>query len=50
MEAIRHKEKPLYGTQFHPERYDQDHRDGETLLLNFLRVAGLPAVTSGGPR
>lgn len=44
VEAVRHKQKPLYGTQFHPERYDQEHRDGETLLVNFLRMAGLPAA------
>ncbi len=42
VEAMRHKEKPLYGTQFHPERYDAEHRDGEVLLKNFLRLAGLP--------
>ena len=42
VEAIRHKEKPLYGTQFHPERYDAEHRDGEVILVNFLRMAGLP--------
>jgi GMP synthase-like glutamine amidotransferase len=42
VQVIRHKEKPLYGTQFHPERYDKEHPDGEVVLKNFLRLADLP--------
>ncbi len=46
IQAIRHREKPLYGTQFHPERYDAEHPDGEQILVNFLRLAGFSAKGS----
>jgi GMP synthase (glutamine-hydrolysing) len=39
--CIRHKQYPIYGTQFHPEVNSADHRDGRGLLANFFRVAGL---------
>lgn len=61
VQAVRHRRKPLYGVQFHPEAYilpdqryrsllvrivypegyDQAQPDGEVLLRNFLRVAGV---------
>ena len=47
VQVIRDSARLVYGTQFHPERYDADHPDGETLLKNFLRVAGLPPGTAG---
>ena len=40
VEALRHKEKPMYGTQFHAELYDEKHPDGRAILQNFLRIAG----------
>jgi hypothetical protein len=49
VQVIKHKDKPLYGTQFHPERYDAEHLDGERLLRNFLRLAGLPAGAAATP-
>jgi len=30
---------PLYGVQFHPERADEAHPDGFTLIRNFLEIA-----------
>ncbi|MEW6356105.1 MAG: gamma-glutamyl-gamma-aminobutyrate hydrolase family protein [Planctomycetota bacterium] len=39
IQVIRHKEKVLYGTQFHAEHYDAEHPDGEVLLGNFFTIA-----------
>jgi GMP synthase (glutamine-hydrolysing) len=39
IQVIKHKQKFLYGTQFHPEVYDGDHPDGRTLISNFLNLA-----------
>jgi GMP synthase (glutamine-hydrolysing) len=41
IEAIKHKEKILYGTQFHAELYDEKHPDGRKILENFFKVAGV---------
>jgi len=41
IQAIRHRDKPLYGTQFHPEAYDDAHPQGKEILKNFFKVAGL---------
>lgn len=35
-QAIKHKEKPFYGLQFHPEVEDTEH--GEEIFKNFLKV------------
>ena len=35
MEAMRHREKPFYGVQFHPERSGPQ---GEKLIENFLKI------------
>lgn len=48
VQAIRHKERPIYGTQFHPEAYD-DHPHGKTILENFFRSCGIIRAP-GGPR
>ncbi len=34
---------PLFGTQFHPEQYDDAHPAGRRLLENFFRLAGIPS-------
>jgi GMP synthase-like glutamine amidotransferase len=44
VQAIKHKIKILYGTQFHPEAYDDDHLDGKKIWKNFFRIAGLAGV------
>lgn len=40
VQAIKHKSKPLYATQFHPEAYEEGHMDGKRLLQNFFQIAG----------
>ena len=41
IQAFAHKTKLACGTQFHPEVYDEQHPDGEIIIRNFLRTAGL---------
>lgn len=36
IQAIEGMGRPVYGVQFHPERYDAEHPDGELLLRNFF--------------
>lgn len=38
IQAFRHQHRPLFGTQFHPERYDRAHPHGQQLLSNFFRL------------
>jgi GMP synthase (glutamine-hydrolysing) len=39
IEAIVHKSRPIYGVQFHPERTDEKHPHGRTIIQNFLKIA-----------
>jgi len=39
IEAFRHNTKPVYGVQFHPERYDKENLHGRRIISNFLRLA-----------
>jgi GMP synthase (glutamine-hydrolysing) len=41
IQALAHEQLPLFGTQFHPEMYDEAHPDGRRLLENFFRLAGI---------
>jgi GMP synthase-like glutamine amidotransferase len=41
IQAMRHPARPLYGVQFHPERYSDAHPDGRTIVANFFRLVGL---------
>lgn len=36
IQGVRHKEKPVFGIQFHPESYMTEH--GMTLLKNFIEI------------
>lgn len=38
IQAIKHRDKELYGVQFHPEQYTEENPDGKTLLKNFLSL------------
>jgi len=38
IQAMQHTSLPLFGVQFHPELFDQEHPDGRTILENFLRL------------
>ncbi len=42
IQAICHQQRPLYGVQFHPERYSERYPDGRAILTNFFRLAHLP--------
>lgn len=35
--AMKHEKRPLYGVQFHPERYTKRNPDGFTVVGNFVR-------------
>ena len=41
VQIIKQRGRPVYGTQFHPERFDDAHPDGRQLLINFSRLAGV---------
>jgi GMP synthase-like glutamine amidotransferase len=41
VQCLKHQKYPIYGTQFHPEVNDMDHRDGIKLLRNFFKVTGV---------
>jgi anthranilate synthase component II len=43
--ALRHREYPVHGVQFHPESILTEH--GKALLNNFLRLAAEQASSSG---
>lgn len=50
VQAIKHKDRVLYGTQFHPEAYDDKHPHGRAILENFFRQAGIkPKGPEKGP-
>ena len=39
VQAFRHRHRPIYGVQFHPEEATDGYPDGRTILANFFRVA-----------
>ncbi len=34
--AMKHRKRPIYGVQAHPERYSKANRDGKRLVANFV--------------
>src|SRR5262245_57028956 len=38
IQGMQHKSLPLYGVQFHPELFDDEHPHGRIILENFLRL------------
>ncbi len=38
IQIIAHRERPLFGVQFHAEKYDDVHPDGRKLLENFFQI------------
>jgi GMP synthase (glutamine-hydrolysing) len=38
IQSMQHKSLPLFGVQFHPELFDQEHPDGRMVLENFLKL------------
>jgi len=39
IEAIKHRILPVYGVQFHPERFDDKHPAGIAILENFFKLS-----------
>lgn len=39
IQALKRRDRPVYGTQFHAENYDDAHPDGRRILQNFFRIA-----------
>jgi GMP synthase (glutamine-hydrolysing) len=42
VEAVASDERPWWGTQFHPEAWDEEHPAGRAILSRFLELAGTP--------
>jgi GMP synthase (glutamine-hydrolysing) len=38
IQAMQHSSLPLFGVQFHPELFDEEHPAGRTILENFLKL------------
>ena len=38
IQAMQHTSLPLFGVQFHPELFDEQHSHGRTILKNFLSL------------
>lgn len=45
VEVVAATDRPWWGTQFHPELWDERRPAGRAILCRFLRLAGLPAVS-----
>ncbi|MBA2357406.1 MAG: gamma-glutamyl-gamma-aminobutyrate hydrolase family protein [Actinobacteria bacterium] len=41
IEAIAAADRPWWGTQFHPEEFDEEHPAGERVLRSFFELAGV---------
>jgi hypothetical protein len=45
---MQHKERPVFGVQFHPELFDDAHPDGRQVLRTSLTSESLLLVSPGG--
>jgi GMP synthase (glutamine-hydrolysing) len=36
--SMKHEKRPLYGVQFHPERYTKENPDGNRVVGNFVQI------------
>jgi GMP synthase-like glutamine amidotransferase len=50
VQAIAHEDALLFGTQFHPELYDDAHPDGRRILENFFQIAHANGNRSSSPQ
>jgi GMP synthase (glutamine-hydrolysing) len=41
IQIMRHRTKPIYGVQFHPEYSSRRYHDGVIIFRNFLKIAGI---------
>ena len=41
IEMMKHTEQPLYGAQFHAESWQEPYLDGQKVMANFFKIAGL---------
>jgi GMP synthase (glutamine-hydrolysing) len=39
VQAMEHSSRPLFGVQFHPELFDEQHPDGRRVIENFLSIS-----------
>jgi GMP synthase (glutamine-hydrolysing) len=38
IQAMQHDVRPLFGVQFHPELFDEEHPEGRKIIENFLET------------
>lgn len=50
IQALKRRDRPVYGTQFHAECYDEAHPDGRRVLQNFFRIAAEAQGNGAGSR
>ncbi|MFP3905184.1 MAG: glutamine amidotransferase-related protein [Armatimonadota bacterium] len=41
IQAMRHTDRVIYGTQFHPEAWSEEFDDGKRFMQNFFRIAAI---------
>jgi hypothetical protein len=41
VQAMKHRDRPLWSTQFHPEGWHEAYPHGRRLMANFFRLAGM---------
>jgi len=44
VQAMRHRSRPIWGTQFHWERFTNHYPHGRTVMENFFGEAGIPVA------